>query len=740
MFDLQATDGSVRKHQYKSPVPGGEGEGPQHTPPDKLDSPAMVEMHRGLLAYFVGELDRQYLNRIERAQDDDYYDNNQWASEDEKVVEERGQKALVYNVIASSVDWVTNTEKRTAKDFKVLPRKKDGAKPAQRKTELLKYFSDVNHSHHHSSLAFEDAVRSGLGWVEDGIQDDADGEIIYSRYADWREILHDSRSTRFDLDDARYLFRSKWVDLDIACAIFPKRRGLLTESSQENLNFLGLDSYGDEVMDHAELEEYGVSARTSDYLHSYQRHRLRIIEAWLRIPVMSQRIKGGSFHGELFDAWSDGHRWSLETENGALLTSKVDMRMHCAMFTSAGMLWFSESPYRHNRFPYTPVWGKRRRRDGQPYGMIRGLKGMQDDINKRASKALYILSTNKVVMDDNALPDDFTIDDLREEVARPDGIIIKRRGSELSINVDRDLSQYQLELMGRSIQMVQQASGVTDELLGRRTNAVSGRAIERRQDQGSLATANYFANYRLAKQLQGEKQLSLIEQFVTDEKEFRITNARGAPEYVTVNDGAAENDIVRTKADFLIEESEYHTTLRQAAVTELVDMLSKIGNPQLQMLMLDLVIENMDGLINRDEIVKRIRQQTGMRDPDSSPEDMSPEEQQQEAAKQQAQELQTRATMAELATKEAQAKKLLADGERILAQVAEIKARITKTNVESARGALDVATASLSVAPAAVHTADKVLEEAGYADASTALPTPQPDAGALEGAPGLAPA
>jgi hypothetical protein len=33
-----------------------------------------------------------------------------------------------------------------------------------------------------------------------------------------------------------------------------------------------------------------------------------------------------------------------------------------------------------------------------PYGVIRWMRGMQDDVNKRRSKALYILSTNKVLM------------------------------------------------------------------------------------------------------------------------------------------------------------------------------------------------------------------------------------------------------------------------------------------------------------------------------------------------------
>ena len=261
-----------------------------------------------------------------------------------------------------------------------------------------------------------------------------------------------------------------------------------------------------------------------------------------------------------------------------------------------------------------------------PYGMVRRVKDIQEDVNKRASKALFILSTNKVVMDEGAVDD---IDELAEEVARPDGIIVKKPGKALEIRTDRELSQYQLDLMSRSIGMIQQSSGVTDELLGRRTNATSGIAIERRQDQGSMTTTSLFDNLRFAQQVRGEKQVSLIEQFMDERKAFRITNMRGQPEYVEVNDGLPENDIVRSKADFVISESDWRSTLRQSAVEALLEAATR-WPPEIVMVMLDLLVENMD-LPNRDEIVRRIRSVTGQRDPDA--EEPSEEEQAQMQAK-----------------------------------------------------------------------------------------------------------
>lgn len=710
MFDLQSQDGSVRKTEFRSPIPQVPESGVAIVKPNLLDGEKMMALHSRLLGYYTSELDRQFQNRVERAEDDDYYDNKQWAEEDALVVENRGQKAIVYNVIAASVDWITNTEKRARADFKVLPRRKDDAKPAMRKTELLKYLSDANHTPHHRSRAFEDGVKSGLGWVEDGVDEDSENEPLYSRYVSWREMLHDSRCQQFDIEDSRFLFRSKWIDLDILLAMFRKRQRVLQESARHAETFLGADAYGDDAMDASEQENEYAARTGSDIITGYYRQRVRTIEGWIRIPVDTIRLKGGSFSGEIYDPHSPGHEWSLAEEKGARKVSKTAMRMHVAIFTPVGMLWFSESPYRHNRFPFTPVWGKRRGSDGQPYGLVRGLKGMQDDINKRASKALYILSTNKIIMDEDALPKDMDLEDFRDEAARPDAILLKKKGSSMQFNLETQLSQYQLEMMSRSIQLIQQSSGVTDELLGRKTNAVSGKAIQSRQDQGSMATGHFFSNQRLSTTLQGEKQLANVEQFMTEEKAFRITNQRGVAEFVEVNNGLPENDIVRSKADFVISDADWHATLRQANVEALIDMIGKINNPQITLMTLDLVIESMD-LAMRDELVKRIRKMTGQKDPDAADEPPTPEEEAAAAQAQEQQQLQLRGVNAEIAEKEAKAAKLLAE-------VDTAKAKLASINVGTQQQAMDVGALSLAAPPAAAHVADLVLAEAGYVSES----------------------
>lgn len=721
MFDPADPKHSVRVKSYRSPVPEAE-EAASKANVDKLDAESMLHLHGELLSLYGQELDRQSRNRLDQASDQDFYDGIQWREDDAATLRDRGQVPLVFNVISASVDWVTGTERRSRVDFNILPRRKESAKPAERKTQLLKYLSDVNREPFHISRAFEDAVITGLGWMEDGMQGEGEDEPLYTRYESWRNMLWDSAATELDLSDARYVIRTKWVDLDVGVAMFPNRRDVLERAIDNADGFYNFNAYGDEAMDSQELanEEQGLLRQENV---GFCRRRVRLIECWLRMPVRSAKMAGGQFAGELFDPHSPGHQEEIERGTARKRDSMV-MQVHVAIFTTVGMLWFSKSPYRHNRFPFTPIWGHRRGKDGMPYGMVRRLRDIQEDINKRASKALHILSSNKVIMEQGALPEGVTVDEFATEVSRPDAVIEVKPGKRLEINADRDLSQWHFEAMARNIQFVQTAAGVTDENLGRRTNAQSGKAIIARQEQGSLTTAKYFDNLLLAHQVHGEKLLANIEQFMTEEKAFRITNMRGKPEFVEVNDGLPENDITRSKADFVISEGSWQASVRQAAAAELTETLSRFP-PEVGIAILDLVVENMD-LPNREEIVKRIRAVSGQKDPDAT--EPTPEDMQREQA------MQARQQMAS-AMEEATLRKTMADAKKTEAQADQLASQIVGSNVSALASALTAATTAISL-PEAAEVADHILAESGFVSQSDkAGPNAAPGLGAALPAP-----
>lgn len=696
-----------------------------------LDSPQLVKLHQSLLGHHVRELDRQAVNRREMALDERFYDNDPWSDMEKAILAERGQMATNFNVVATTLNWLIGTERRGRTDYRVLPRRKEGSRAAERKSQLLKYLSDASNSEFVTSLAFASAVKCGIGWIESGWQDTDDGEPIFDRAENWRNMLWDSLATQLDLSDARFVNRFKWADVDMAISWFPHRQEMIERSATSSNEFGGgfLDDYGDQASDSAESVGMMAGRAYSDTQNA-QRDRVRLIECYFRRPAMSDVISGGDFSGELFDPFSEGHLIELDSGR-AQLVRKVRMRTYGAIFTTSGLLHFQASPYRHNRFPFTPVWCYRRAEDNMPYGLIRGLRDLQTSINKSASKAQYIMATNKTVMEQGAVDD---LDAYAEEVARPDAIIVVKPGKRLDLNVDRQLAPAHLDFMSRVIQMVQTQSGVTDESLGRTTNAVSGKAITARQDQGALATAEPFDNLRFARKIHGEKMLSLIEQFMPEEKSFRITNSRGTPEYVTINDGNPENDITLTKADFILTEQAWSASMRQANAQMLVEFIERVapGQPQILMSVIDLIAESMD-LPNQEELVKRFRQLTGMKDPDEDPNaPKSPEEMAAEAAKQAQQQLQQRGAEAEVAKMEAEAALKQAQADKTAMDTAKVaEADLPAAKLAAFKAAMEAALAILST-PQAARSADMILEQAGVIqNQPPAAPPAPPQPGAV---------
>jgi hypothetical protein len=614
-----------------------------------MDGPKMVALHEKLTDWYDSEWNRQASNRFQQALDEDFYDGMQWTQDDAAALIERGQAPLVFNEIKPTIDWIIGTERRTRVDFKILPRDKDDVGMAEIKTKLMKYVSDANKMPWHRSAAFADAIKSGVGWLEVGIRSDGESEPLYFRCENWRNTLYDSHSTERDYSDARYFFRWKYIDSDIALALFPNRKALIEGSIKTGLSLNNQDDDGwymnQRVTPAGEDFSNVGSSRSAQFTGSTSfsegRERVKMIECWYKVPATVPTMRGngpgaGGLNGRPFDPADPLH--VLAVQGGLVqVYPRQLMQTRMALFTDQGMITDQVSPYHHNKIPFVPLWCFRRKRDNAPYGAIRQIRDPQEDLNKRASKSLYILSTNQVIMDKGAVDD---VEELRQEIARPDAVIVKNPGKALEVNRDVQLAHEHMVLMDRDAMAIRQVSGVTDENLGRSSNATSGRAILARQDQGGTVTTEMFDNLRLAFQLIGEMQLSLVEQFYNAEKVIRLTNERGVSSWDTVNQvnpatGEMLNPITASQADFIVSEQDFRSSLRQAMFESLFDVTTKLAamDPQIAMNMLDLVIDMAD-LPNKDELVARIRSLNGQRDPGKK---LSPEEEQQAQLQQQEQ-------------------------------------------------------------------------------------------------------
>ena len=634
--------------------------------------------------------------RAEMAKDEDYKDGDQWTPEEIALLEERGQAPLVFNLCKQSIKWLTGTERRTRVDFKVVPRKKEHGNAAEEKTNLLKFISDFNRAPFRVSKAFERAVTSGLGWLEESVNSDPSDEAVDVREVSWRFVWHDPFSREDDLSDARYLFVEKPIDLDLAQAMFPEHKEALRHAADNMLLTQGEEH--DELLTNPYLYDRDGGrtyiAGEESWNSVGRRQRVKMRSIWYREPMNCQVVRGdGAWDGAVYNQDDETLRWVIEQGLGELVDS-MKMVMHHAVYCDNILLVEGkQSPYWHNKMPLTPVWCYRRERDGMPYGVIRGMRDPQDDYNKRRSKALHILSAERVIMDEGAVDD---LDEFREEVAKPDAIIIKKANKDLRLVNQSTLAAQHIEMMHSSEAFIQSSSGVTDELMGRQTNAQSGKAVEARQNQGVATTMDIFDQLRQTLQLTGEKQLRLAEQFFDEDRMVRILGDRARASFVNVS----EEGVFFSKSDFVVDEQAFQASTRHSMFEAMIEMVRGLDS-QIAIQLLDLVFDLSD-LPQREEIVARIRTINGQQDPDHEMTEEEVAEQQQQ--KQQQQELQMREVEANLQLLEGKAKDALASGDKKLADA--IKAKL-----ESMQKSLDVAT-TLRSAPQLGQVADEVIQDA----------------------------
>ena len=649
------------------------------TPPHPLDQPEARKTLRKLLGWYYREREIQAENRLQMSIDADYYDGDQWDPADAATLEERGQVPLVFNEVAVMCDWLIGTERRSRVDWSVLPRTEDDVQLADVKTKVLKYVSDVNRATFNRSRAFEDAIKVGVGWLDDGVRNDPTKDIIYSKYEDWRNVLWDSMAMEQDLSDARYLFRTRWVGEDVAVTMYPERRDVLERSVLREQEFSAQQWAEDEFYFQGYTSERHTSGTSGSYvtggrgnIDSEPRRRVRLIECQFRMPVSVKVVTDGPFKGSFVEPWDQALMSAIDQAGGTIV-DRVTMRMHIAVFTEGHLLAQGPMPMRHNSFSLTPIWCYRRGRDRMPYGVVRRVRDLQMDMNKRASKALFLLSTNQIFMEKGAVDDP---NEAREEVNQPDGTIIYKAGKKFEVHRDSEMAAGQVQMMTLDAQAIQKSAGISNENLGRQTNASSGEAIKARQMQGSVVTTQPFDNHRFAVQIQGEKQLSLVEQWYTQEKVIRLTGHKGQLEWVKVNqpemqpDGSVRylNDITSSLADFIVSEQDYAGTLRQVMFESMNQLAGRLP-PEVALRIMTLAMEYSD-LPNNDSIADELRKLSGERDPNKP---MTPEEQQQVQQQMQAQ-------AEALQMQQESARQALAEQ---VAKVREVNARADKLEAEA---------------------------------------------------------
>lgn len=683
------------------------------------------ERHEQRKAWFVAEAAKQGPNRARMAKCEAAYDSEQWSREDAAELEERGQNPVVYNEIKPAIDWMIGTERRSRVDFYVVA-EDDGEEAeddATNKTKLLKYLDDTNRAQFERSYAAEDMFKAGVGWLEVGLRGDRSGVPIFVGAESWRNILWDSNDRRRDLSNARYIFRIKVVDYDVAMAIFPDKKAELDRCVQEGDELSVFTSWMSGSGLISGLDAFGANSDEIDFITPKPvglfnpRKRIMLLECWSREPQRRAASEDG-------------------------LGDPVQFKMRVSIMTEHDTLIEAWSPFEHDQFPFIPLWAYINRRTGLPYSPILPMLGPQEALNHRMSKAIMEAASNQLMVEEDAIGEAMDIEEIRAELNAPDGMPVFKTGA-LSGNRIRErpsggAATQQLMLAERDKNAMRTTSGVTGENRGEMTNATSGKAVIAKQEQGSLLTAELFDNLLLARQMEGELTLSMAEQFVRAPITIRVAGEGRKVERTRINqpqaDGTYLNDITARRAHFTVGEQAWKQSYAESAFASLMEVLTQLAAaaPQVVVNLLDVVFDMHPNLPRKKALLDRIRAVNGQQDPDGK---LTPEQEQSQQQMAEQAKAQYEATMAKI---QADIQEAVSRGEKLVADAMKSRLEALYISAQAAQ--------TLTQMPGATPVADELLRSAGFKDAGAqgdvidpgAVP-PEPDAEAPPVDPSMGP-
>ena len=438
-------------------------------PTDNDATPSAAEF----VDMFEAAEDASYEARQQAERDRDYVDNIQLTAEEIAALNKRKQPPIIVNRIKRKVDFLKGYEMGQRVDPRALPRTPQHEEDANGVEQALRYVADDQRFDHKRSRVWDNLLVEGAGGYRVGVKQGSYSIEITIDRVPWDRMFYDPHSSEPDFSDAGYLGLVRWVDRDEALREYadnPEADTILTDT-------LNNASISDTFDDKPRWKVWA----------DRKRRRVRICQVWHR--------KG--------DEW------------------------YFAEFTKGGVLRQGPSPHKTDKgeSDCELIFGSAYvNRDNDRYGIVREMIGPQDEINKRRSKALHLLNTSQVTLEEGAVSD---IEKFRREAARPDGVKVVNPGF-----FDKIRDDTRTDLAAGHINLLQEAKNEIDMMAGNialqgnalQKSAASGKAIIASQQGGAMEVAPLLDALRDMDIRVFRAIWSRIRQYWNEEKWVRISD------------------------------------------------------------------------------------------------------------------------------------------------------------------------------------------------------------------------
>lgn len=450
----------------------------------------------------------------------DYKDGKQWTEEEKIKLKKRKQAPIVNNRIKVKVQGLLGLVASRKTDPKAYPRTKKHEHAAEAFTDALVYVADYSHYQDVKMAVAENIFVEGYGGAVIKVEEGKEGvpEVVIEQIP-WDRIYYDPHSLKKNFSDARYKGMFVW-------------------------------------MDEAEIKE--------------------------KMPKVD--LSGLEYNKAIDETMEDRPRWYVSGERKRYLVAhhyyiEKGVWMMC-IFTEGGFLVEPmESPYLDdNGKPCCPIEIESAYidREGARYGEVAAFLDLQDEINHRRSKALFLLSQRQTFANKGAIQDK-DLSKIKSELAKPDGHLLINSGEfgkDFGILPTGDMATGQFELLQEAKQEID-AQSYNAQLSGERQKGdLSGKAIQQLQQAGVNELNGLFLSLNSWELRVYRQAWARVKQFWDQEKWIRVTDDQDNLRWVGLNSQITMKDFLQET----MEDESLPKETRMGASAQLI-MLEQ-SNPQ----------------------------------------------------------------------------------------------------------------------------------------------------------------
>ncbi len=465
----------------------------------------------------------------------DYVDGNQLDSEILQKQKAFGIPPAIEPLIGPAIDAVLGLEAKTRTDWRITPDGEEGEEVAAALNFKVNQAERKSGADKACSDAFLPQLAVGVGWVEVARESDP-FKFPYRCTAIHRnEIWWDMLDKEPGLPKARWLVRRRWTDSEQVKLKFPQHKDLITRTmggwtgNQEPTTDGGTSTMLATSWD----DERGWSIEEQEW-RDQENGRICLFEVWYRrwesVTVLKMPdgrvVEYNDKMAAHVIAVAQGHVKPVNT---------VVARMYISFWAGPHKLYDGKTPYRHLDFPYVQFIGKREDRTGVPYGAVKGMMYLQDNVNSAISKIRWGLSATRTIRTKGAVM--YSDEVFRQQASRVDADIVlnaehmAQPGATFKVERDFQLTEQQYKMLADSRNGIQRASGITAGFQGQQGTATSGVQESTQIEQATQSLASLMDNFKFARTKVGELLMSLI-----------IEDMIGKPETVIVKGSAMRQD------------------------------------------------------------------------------------------------------------------------------------------------------------------------------------------------------